>query len=112
MRNASKPWSGSEAYYARLPEGLDQGTLSALAAAPEGFALGDALVFEDCGYPSSMDQPQAVTALLLYWLQNGWIIREGWDQATALRESNRATRGLGGGQGSGSRQRRAIRSVH
>jgi hypothetical protein len=50
---------------------LDQVTLSALAAAPEGFALGDALVFEDCGYPSSMDQPQAVTALLLYWLQNG-----------------------------------------
>jgi hypothetical protein len=50
---------------------LDQGTLSALAAAPERFALGDALVFEDCGYPSSMDQPQAVTALLLYWLQNG-----------------------------------------
>jgi hypothetical protein len=50
---------------------LDQGTLSALAAVLERFVLGDALVFEDCGYPSSIEQPQAVTALLLYWLQNG-----------------------------------------
>ena len=47
----------------------DQGTLWALDAAPERFALG--AVLADCGYLSSMEQPQAVTALLLYWLQDG-----------------------------------------
>src|SRR5215211_181805 len=39
-----------------------------------------------CGYLSSMEQPQAVTALLLYWLQDGQAIREGRDQTTAWRE--------------------------
>jgi hypothetical protein len=43
----------------------------ALGATPERFALGTALaVIEDCGYLSSMEQPQAVTVLLLYWLQD------------------------------------------
>jgi hypothetical protein len=51
---------------------LDQGILSALDAAPECFALGDrAGLIENWGYLSSMEQPQAVTALLLYWLQDG-----------------------------------------
>ena len=46
--------------------------MSVLDAAPERFALGAALaVMEDCGYLSSMEQPQAVTVLLLYWLQDG-----------------------------------------
>jgi hypothetical protein len=46
-----------------------RGTLWALDAAPERFALG--AVLADCGYLSSMEQPQAMTVLLLYWLQDG-----------------------------------------
>jgi hypothetical protein len=47
-------------------------TLSALDAAPECFPLGGrAGLIEDCGYLSSVEQPQAVTALLLYWLRDG-----------------------------------------
>jgi hypothetical protein len=32
---------------------------------------GNATADQDCGHPNSMKQPQAVTALLLYWLQDG-----------------------------------------
>ena len=31
----------------------------------------DLVVVEDCGHLSSMEQPQAVTAILRYWLQGG-----------------------------------------
>lgn len=39
-----------------------------IASAIPGAAL---VVVEDCGHLSSMEQPQAVTALLRYWLQSG-----------------------------------------
>src|SRR5687767_13456146 len=72
LRDASKTWSGSEASYARLPEGLDQADPVGAGCRPGALCpRGRAGHIEDCGYPSSMDQPQAVTALLLYWLQNG-----------------------------------------
>ncbi len=39
-----------------------------IASAVPGAAL---VVVEDCGHLSSLEQPQAVTALLRYWLQLG-----------------------------------------
>ena len=34
------------------------------------------VVIEQCGHLSSMEQPQAVTALLRYWLQQGSVREE------------------------------------
>ena len=44
-----------------------------IASAIPGAAL---VVIEQCGHLSSMEQPQAVTALLRYWLQQGSVREE------------------------------------